>query len=279
MATAWAAVGAAIAINAGYVLQHGGLAIAPQIEVRRPLAAIAALLRSRRWVAGAALGYAGLGLELLALTALPLSVVQATIGAGLVVVAVLSRALSGASLGRAAPLGAALAIAALAILAGVSPAPVSAPAPAPWALVAAAVVVGAAAAVAARRLPTAAGLALVSGMLYGVTSIAMAALAPVLAGRLPAPAVAAVAIAIGALATAGGFLSFQRALQRGKPLPVVTAMMAAMDVVAIAGGIFVLGDPLAAGAGARAAQFAALVLAALSAVVILADPRRAPAAA
>src|SRR4051794_8150511 len=116
-----AAVAAAIAVNAGYVIQHGGLAAAPRIELRRPLAAVRALLRGRRWVAGALLGYAGLGLEVLALAALPLSAVQATIGGGLVVVAVLSRALGGAPLGRAAPVGAALAIAALAVIAVVTP--------------------------------------------------------------------------------------------------------------------------------------------------------------
>ncbi|MDX6702850.1 MAG: Magnesium transporter, partial [Baekduia sp.] len=86
-----AAVAAAVAINAGYVVQHRGLAVAPRIDPRRPLAALRALLRSRRWLAGAGLGYGGLALELVALTTLPLSAVQATIGAGLVVVAVLSR--------------------------------------------------------------------------------------------------------------------------------------------------------------------------------------------
>src|SRR4051812_19084065 len=116
-----AAVGAAIAINAGYVVQHCGLTSAPRIELQRPLAAVAALVRSRGWVAGALLGYAGLGLEVIALVALPLSAVQATIGAGLVVVAVLSRALGGAPLGRAAPVGAALAVAALAVIAVVTP--------------------------------------------------------------------------------------------------------------------------------------------------------------
>jgi drug/metabolite transporter (DMT)-like permease len=283
-----AAVAAAIAINAGYVVQHRGLTSAPRIELRRPLAAIAALLRSRRWVAGAVLGYAGLGLEVLALVGLPLSAVQAAIGAGLVVVAVLSRALDGAPLGRAAPLGAALAIGALAVIAVVTPGsvgPHAAHAPAPWALVAAAVVVAAAAAMAARLVPTATGLALAAGLLYGMTSIAMAALAPMLAG-MPTPlAVVAAAVAVGAVVTAAGFLSFQRALQRGRPLPVATATMAAMDLVAIAGGILLLGDPLAAGAGARAAQLAALALVALSAVVVLGDragraaprPRSAPA--
>jgi drug/metabolite transporter (DMT)-like permease len=287
-----AAVAAAVAINAGYVVQHCGLTAAPRIEVRRPLAAVAALLRSRRWVAGALLGYAGLGLEVLALVALPLSAVQATIGGGLVVVAVLSRAMGGAPLGRAAPVGAALAIGALAIIAVVTPGSVgahSSAAPAPWALVAAAVIVTGAAAMAARLLPTATGLALAAGLLYGATSIAMAALAPMLAGTTPTLAVVATAVPIGIVVTAAGFLSFQRALQRGRPLPVATAMMAAMDLVAIAGGIVVLGDPLAAGAGARAAQLAALALVVLSGVVVLGDrgperlatesPVRAPAAA
>ena len=270
-----AAVAAAVAINAGYVVQHCGLAAAPRIELRRPLAAVAALLRSRRWVAGALLGYAGLALEVVALVALPLSAVQATIGAGLVVVAVLSRVLGGAPIGRAAPVGAALAIGALAVIAVVTPGSVGAHTahvpPAPWALAAAAIVVTGAAAMAARLLPTATGLALAAGLLYGTTSIAMAALAPMLAGTPPQLAVVAAAVPIGAIVTAAGFLSFQRALQRGRPLPVATAMMAAMDLVAIAGGIVLLGDPLAAGAGARAAQLAALALVALSAVVVLGD--------
>jgi hypothetical protein len=271
-----AAAAAAIAINAGYVVQHCGLTAAPRIELRRPLAAVAALLRSRRWIAGALLGYAGLGLEVVALVALPLSAVQATIGAGLVVVAGLSRALGGAPLGRAAPVGAALAIAALAVIAVVTPAaagPHPSAAPAPWALVAAAVGVTGVAALAARLLPTATGLALAAGLLYGTTSIAMAALAPMLAGTAAPLAVVAVAVPIGVVVTAAGFLSFQRALQRGRPLPVATAMMAAMDLVAISGGILLLGDPLAAGAGARAAQLAALALVALSAVVVLGDRR------
>jgi hypothetical protein len=155
----------------------------------------------------------------------------------------------------------------------VTPAPTGyLPAPAPWALAAAAAVVAAAAAVAARRLPSATGLALAAGLLYGMTSIAMAALAPLLTGATPSLGVIAVALPAGALVTAAAFLSFQRALQHGRPLAVVTVMMAAMDVVAMAGGIMLLGDPLAAGAGARAAQLAALALAGLSAVVVLREP-------
>jgi hypothetical protein len=56
-------------------------------------------------------------------------------------------------------------------------------------------------------------------------------------------------------------------------------MMAAMDVVAAGGGILVLGDPLATGVGARAAQIGALALTAVSAVVALGDGGREPQAA
>jgi hypothetical protein len=252
-----AAVAAALAINAGYLLQHRGLVTAPRIDPRRPVAALAALLGCRRWLAGAALGYAGLALELVALTALPLSTVQATIGGGLVVVAA-PRA------GRepAAQLGALLTVGALVVLAVVAPR-TRPPAPPAGALAAAAAVGLAAAAAAARR-----SLALAAGLLYGVTSLAIAVLA-----LLPrSPALVAVALVAGAPATAAGFLCFQRALQRGRPLAVVTAMMAAMDAVAIAGGLAVLGDPLARAPAARAAQLIALAVAGLSALVAGREP-------
>jgi hypothetical protein len=266
MLTVGAAVGAAVAINAGYVVQHLGLATAPPIELRRPAAAVGALLRSRRWVAGAVLGYGGLALELIALTALPLSAVQAVIGAGLVLVAALGRS----PRGRAAPLAAGLAVLSLAMLVWVTPA-TAAPhtTPAWWAVALALGVVGGGAALLVCRVPRAVGLALAAGMLYGLTSVAMAALAPILSGAWPAPGVMLAAVGLGAPVTVAAFLCFQRALQRGRPLAVVTAMMSGMDAVAMAGGLLLLGDPLAAGAGARAAQLGALALSALSALVVL----------
>jgi hypothetical protein len=266
-----AAIGAAVAINAGYVVQHLGLATAAPIEPRRPLAAVAAILRSPRWVAGALLGYGGLGLELIALTALPLSTVQAVIGAGLVLVATLGRA----PRGRAACLGAVLAVASLAILVAVTPAGGSSHTlPGPCAAALATATVAGAAALLLRHIRSAVGLALAAGMLYGLTSVAMAALAPILSGSWPPPAVVLAALGVGAPATIAAFLCFQRALQRGRPLAVVTAMMAGMDAVAMAGGLLLLGDPLATGAGGRVAQLGALALSALSALVVVAGSGR-----
>jgi hypothetical protein len=266
MLTVAAAIGAAVAINAGYLVQHLGLATAAPIEPRRPLAAVAAILRSPQWIAGALLGYGGLGLELIALTALPLSTVQAVIGAGLVLVASLGRS----PRGRAACLGAVLAVASLAVLVVVTPAgPSPHTLPALWAAAAATATVAGGAALLVRRAPSAVGLALAAGMLYGLTSVAMAALAPILSGDWPPPAVVLVALGVGAPATIAAFLYFQRALQRGRPLAVVTAMMAGMDAVAMAGGLLLLGDPLTTGFGGRVAQLGALALSALSALVVV----------
>jgi drug/metabolite transporter (DMT)-like permease len=273
-----AALAAAIAINLAYVIQYEGLSVAPHVLLRRPLASVAALLHSRRWVGGAALGYAGLALEALALTSLPLSTVQATIAAGLLVVAVLTRAVDGASLGRAAPAGALLAIGALVLLAAVAPHRRHAP-PDPWALAAAIGAAGALAGAVVRLRPTPSWLGLAAGSLYGATSLALAAVAPVAAGHVPPTAVLVVALGGGAVVTAGGFLTFQRALQLGRPLAVVTVMTAGTSVVAITAGLVVLGDRLARGPEARAVQLAALALAAGSALLVLRAGGAAPASA
>ncbi len=271
MLTLAAAFGASVSINASYVVQHLGLATTAAIEPRRPLAAATALLRSPRWVAGALLGYGGMGLELIALTALPVSTVQAIIGAGLVLVATLSRS----PRGRAACLAALMAVASLAVLVVVTPAG-DAPRtlPGAWETAAATALVVVAAGLLVRRVQGAVALALAAGMLYGLTTIAMAALVPILSGHVPSSAVILTAVGVAGPATVAAFLCFQRALQWGRPLAVVTAMMAGMDAVAMAGGLLLLGDPLAPGAAGRIAQLAALALSALSAVVVVAGSRR-----
>ncbi|WP_028066014.1 hypothetical protein [Solirubrobacter soli] len=263
-----ATVGAAISINAGYVLQHRGLVRAPSLDLRRPVAVVLSLLSAPRWLAGAALGYAGIVLEFLALTALPLSAVQAAIGAGLVVVA----ASSDSSRGRFAPPAAALAIVALIALTVVMPRAAHARvAPAAWTVSLACMLIAALGAgiICVVRGPI--GLALSSGVLYGATSVAEAVLAPALVGTPPPLGVIAAAVILGVPLTAAAFLCFQRALQDGRPLAVVTAMMASMNAVAMGCGVLVLGDPLAANPIARAVQLAALALTAASGLLVLGE--------
>jgi hypothetical protein len=234
------------------------------------------LLRSRRWLAGSALGYGGIVLEVLALTTLPLSAVQAAIGAGLVLVAAFAKG----PRGRAAPVAAVLAVVALTALYAVAPPlPHARVTPSAAAVIAAGATIGGIAALFARRVPGPIGLALASGVLYGATSLSEAVLAPLLTGARPPLASAVAAVIAGTPLTVAAFLCFQRSLQHGRPLAVVTAMMATMDAVAMAAGLILLGDPLAAEPVARATQIAALALTALSGLLVAGDRLKRPSTA
>jgi hypothetical protein len=68
------ALAAALAINAGYLVQHVALDALPSMAGRGPVDAVCRMLRSRRWRIGAALGYGGLALDVAAVTLAPLAV-------------------------------------------------------------------------------------------------------------------------------------------------------------------------------------------------------------
>lgn len=72
LAGAGVATAAGLALNASYVVQHGALARAAPVRVAAPVASLRGLLSSRRWLAGAALAYGGLGLNAGAMTLAPL---------------------------------------------------------------------------------------------------------------------------------------------------------------------------------------------------------------
>jgi drug/metabolite transporter (DMT)-like permease len=260
-----AASAAALLLNGSYLVQHSALSSAPVIRISRPLATVRALLRSRRWVIGALLGYCGLAMNTLALGLAPLSLVQSIVAAGLVVVAL------GAAWARRRRPGArelvaiglvVVALAALGIGAGARRA--DAP-PAATLLVFEAIAALVAWAIAGRgrgERGVAHRLGLAAGILYGATNVALAAL--LASGG--AAALVSVAVVAGAAVTAGGFFAFQRGLQSGPATGVVTLMTAGTNVVAILGGLLVMREPLGATpapAALHAAAFALVVLAGL----------------
>jgi hypothetical protein len=266
-----AASAAALLLNSSYLVQHAALSTAPVIRIWRPLVTVRALLASRRWVAGALMGYCGLAMNIVALGLAPLSLVQSIVATGLVVVAL------GAAWARRRRPGTrelvaiglvVVALAGLGIGAGAKPAG----APSAATLLAFESIAALVAWAIARRshgergLPHRLGLA--AGILYGGTNLALAGL--LASGG--AAAIVAVAVGAGAAVTAGGFFAFQRGLQSGPATGVVTLMTAGTNVVAILGGLLVMGDPLGAGpalAALHAAAFALIVLAGLLAAAEL----------
>lgn len=254
------AILASIALNTGFLLQHGGASRAPPVNPLRPIATVGGLLKQRVWLLGLALGMSGWALHVAALSRAPLSLVQAFVAGGLALVAPIATRWFGARLRRTESVAVvvmALGLAALAVGAR-GPAP-GAPLPgAALALLLAACVL-VAALVAARR--EAVRLAVASGLLYGAADTAIKALTIVGSRHGLAAALASVWLPVAALATAGAFFAFQRALQIGRVVAAIALMTAATYAVSIAAGLVVLGEPIGAGALAplHAAAFAAVV--------------------
>jgi drug/metabolite transporter (DMT)-like permease len=236
------ALGASVALNASFVLQHAGSADAPQIDARRPISTLRGLLRSRLWLAGGALGLAGWAAHVGALSHAPLSLVQAFVAGGVILAMPIASRLVGHRPGRAERnavvlLGASLAL--LSIGASVSRHATVHPVPLTACLAVATVLAGL---VASRNGAPMLGLA--GGILYGAADIAIKALTEVGSHGGASAVLTSPWLAAAALATVAAFFSFQRALQLGNAVPVIALMTAGTSVTSITAGLLVLGDPL-----------------------------------
>lgn len=257
------ALGASVALNAGFVLQHAGSAALPAVTVRRPLATLRRLLASPLWLVGLGLGLAGWALHVDALAHAPLSLVQAFVAGGLVLAVPmatigLGHRLSAREQGAVVVLAVGLALLCTGVR-GDRHAPVPAAALAAWLAGAGALAAGLGAA--ASRLG-AGVLGAAGGALYGAADLAIKALTHEHGVRAIATSPW---LAVAALATLSAFFCFQRALQVGPAVPVIAMMTAATNLVSILGGLAVLGDPLGrtpALAVLHAAAFALVVAAA-----------------
>ncbi|MFI9331468.1 hypothetical protein ACIGZJ_28515 [Kitasatospora sp. NPDC052868] len=225
----------------GSVFQARGARSAPRAD-RVQVGLLAALLRSWQFLLGTALDIGGFALSIVALRRLPLFLVQAVTNASLAVTALAAVWLLGARLRRGDLLGIAAVVVGLTLLALGSgregreqAGPVF-----HWALLATTLLILLLTFLLARRAgnAAAAGLGLLAGAGFGVTSLAVRVL------DIAGPAdlftdPAAYALALGGL---GGYLAYALALQRGT----VTAATAAGTVTETFGpalvGVAALGD-------------------------------------
>jgi drug/metabolite transporter (DMT)-like permease len=256
------AVGASVALNSGFLLQHGGAVDAPAVDIRRPLATVAALLRRRTWVLGLALGTGGWALHVAALARAPLSLVQAFVAGGLALLAPIASRWFGARLRRSESVAVAVMAFGLAALAlGIhEPHEPAHPGTGLGVFLGACIVL--AALVARRR--AALPLAVAAGLLYGAADTAIKTLTIVDSRHGLGTALTSVWLVAAIVGTAGAFFAFQRALQIGRPVTAIALMTASTYAVSIAAGIALLGEPLGHGITGvlHAAAFAAVVAAA-----------------
>src|SRR5215218_5607371 len=93
-----AAVASAVATNVGFLLRHRGAVAAPEVDPFHLLRSAIGLFRSKWWTIGYAVAVVAYGLHVGALALAPLSVVQAALAGGIVLLGVIAERFFGAKL-------------------------------------------------------------------------------------------------------------------------------------------------------------------------------------
>ena len=263
----------AVVSNVGFLLRHRGAVAAPNVEARHPLRSAVGLFRQRWWAVGYALAVVAYGLHVGALTLTALSLVQAVLAGGIVVLGVIAERFFGFKLEKRQWAGVALAALGLALLAitgeaesGQGSADYSVPAM--IAFEAALVGLGTVLILSyrMRRMRSQLGIMLgvAAGLLFTVTHVAMKAAT----GKVDAGASELILNPYLLLAVAGGIVAFfasARSLQLGPAVPVIAVTSIAGNASSVPAGIVVFRDPLGDDAVAivlRSLAFLAVVVAA-----------------
>jgi drug/metabolite transporter (DMT)-like permease len=242
----------AVVTQVGFLLRHRGAVAAPEVELRHPLRSAIALFRSKWWTIGYALAIVAYLLHVGALTLVALSLVQAVLAGGLVVLAILAERFFGFKLERRQWLGLVLTAVGLAMLAITGEAR-SGQESANYSVVAmlafeaALAAIGVVLMVSCNRGRTKSHhgilLGLAAGLLFTTTHVAVKALS----GKVDAGITEIVLSPYLGVAVAGGVVAFfasARSLQIGPAVPVIAVTAIAGNASAIPAGIIVFGDPL-----------------------------------
>jgi multidrug transporter EmrE-like cation transporter len=258
--------------NLGMLCKHRGASEAPEISLRAPLRSVGELFRSRWWSIGFAVAAVAWVLHVAAMAVAPLSLVQAVIAGGLVLIAYPATRYFGHTLNRREWVGLGLAAAGLAFLAVTVP---HAKETEGYSIATLAgfetVMIGAGCFMFAsgilRRGSICQGvvLGLASGLLIGVSNVAIKALTEGVSmqGMHELISPWTVLAVIGGL---GAFFALARGMQLGDAIPVIATASVSSNCAAILGGVIVFGDPIGSGLVgglARGLAFAAVIAAAV----------------
>jgi hypothetical protein len=265
------ALATAFASVLGFLYKHRGAVESPRVDMRRPLRTSFALFRNPWYTLGILIAMAGWGFHVGALALAPISLVQATIAGGLVLLTVTADRLFAHQVTRREWIGVALAALGLAFLAATlgdtaedahSEYEVAR-------LVAFLVTVSTAACVVAwvalGNVREGVLFGASAGLFWAASDTAIKALS----GNLGEESAAAILIhplaALIALASLAGLVVSARSLQVGKAVPVIAVTSVAANALTIAAGPIVFAEPLpddTLGVAARMGAFALVICAA-----------------
>jgi len=270
------AVLSALGTNLSFLLKHRGAVAAPDVDIRHPLRSAIGLFRSKYWTIGWLIAAVAFAAHVAALTLLPLSLAQAVLSGGFVLLAVLAERYFGFSLGRRQWCGVVLVAVALTMLGLTGGA--GHEEHADYSVSALVLFEGAAIAlglllVLSHRVERVRGqqgvlLGAAAGLAFGVSDVAVKVVSGDVLGGLPW-------IALALAAAIGAFFASARSLQVGEGVSVIAVTSVAANMSAILAGVVVFGDPMGDDALEVIARSAAFVMVLAGAALMPAPVRAA----
>jgi drug/metabolite transporter (DMT)-like permease len=258
----------ALATNLGFLYKHRGACAAPTVDARHPIRSARCLFASRWFTIGMIVAVGAWILHVAALAIAPMSVVQAVLAGGVVLLAVLAERVFGLSVGPRQWGGLVLTATGLVLLGvtlpGVHGAQSNFSLTGMIAFEAGLLVMGVLLIMGPRI--GAPGhhhgvmLGAASGILFGVSDIAIKAITGLVGDAGVAEAFLSPWLLVTVLASVAAFYASARGLQDGEAVPVIAVTGAAANLAGIAGGIIVFGDPLPGSALGIVVQGVAFVL-------------------
>ena len=241
----------ALATNIGFLYKHRGACAAPSVDMRRPLVTAKALFASPLFTIGWVIGAGAWVFHVAAMSVAPLSLVQAVLAGGMVLLAIMAEQMLGCSIGRRQWIGLGLTAFGLMLLGFTLPAAHGAHSHAsvPGMIGFEAVLIAAGGllimgpSMGAPQEHHGYMLGAASGILFGVSDVAIKALSGMVAASGPLGLLTPWTF-ICVCASVAAFYASAKAFQDGEAVPVIAVTGMAANVAGIVGGFIVFGDPL-----------------------------------
>jgi hypothetical protein len=275
------ALACAFVANLAFFYKYKGANSVPKVQVLHPLRSARSLYSSKWFTLGMITATASWGLHVGALALAPMSVVQVSLAAGVVFIAVMAERLFGFEVGRRQWVGLMLTAAGLVLLGITLPAMHGAHDHFSDAAMisfeaglfglGALLIMG----------PRMGGpvehhgimLGAASGILFGVSDTAIKALTGITGAHGLTALLLSPWLAVAVAASIVAFFASARGLQDGEAVPVIAVTGTAANISGIAGGILVFGDPMAGSALGVTLQGLAFVLVIVAAALMPAPVR------
>ena len=280
------ALACALATNVGFLYKHRGACAAPAVDMRHPLRSARSLFASPLFAIGMVIAAGAWLFHVAAMSFAPLSLVQAVLAGGVVMLAVMAERIFGLKIGRRQWVGLALTALGLMLLGVTLPAAhgadsrFSLPGMISFeaALVAGGTLLIMGPRIGAPREHHGFMLGAAAGIMFGVSDIAIKAISGLVASSGVVGFLTPWA-GVCAVASVAAFYASAKGLQDGDPVPVIAVTGAAANLAGIVGGIAVFGDPLSGNPLSLVIECVAFMLVLTAAWLMPAPVRVAPRAA